>query len=499
MTPPATLLLSALPPRDPGGRDLPARYALVLRPEQSAREVAAQVRAELAEFDPQVTPISPTDHGALVLELPTRTLQDAAFPAAFAAGYALADEFRLRTAEPDLPTPFFPRRTPPTPGGDPFPPGCWADHDEPGGLPAAVLERAVLGGGGRRHRSRGGGGNCVRTVVWPARTRSASPSPARTPPTACGAAPAGAPRSTSPRRGRRSQGRGRERHGGRAGQGTSYAVALIAGVAALWLAHHGRADLLAAARARGETLQDMFLRLLQATARRPAGWDSGEMGAGIADARALLAADLDAGRARRGAPPLGPAGEPGSTVTALVAETAGAEAADDTDLDWVRYGPELAAALLEQQLAAPGRGVAAGESGPAVPVSGELARAVRNVRLRDHLGLDDGAGLGSRRPPSEAGRTEPQAWPSIATPHRPWARFDDLPAGRAIGFPTVRETLRARTASTPLRVPIPPMVTVVDDQAGHELVRQRDRGSRIDTVRARRVPARTREWSQVVG
>ena len=68
-------------------------------------------------------------------------------------------------------------------------------------------------------------------------------------------------------------------------------------------------------------------------------------------------------------------------------------AADDPDLDWVRYGPELAAALLEQQLAAPGRGVAAGESGPAVPVSGELARAVRNFRLRDHLGLDDGAGL----------------------------------------------------------------------------------------------------------
>ena len=61
MTPPATLLLSALPPRDPGGRDLPARYALVLRLEQSAREVAAQVRAEMAEFDPLVTPISPTE------------------------------------------------------------------------------------------------------------------------------------------------------------------------------------------------------------------------------------------------------------------------------------------------------------------------------------------------------------------------------------------------------------------------------------------------------
>ena len=130
MTPPATLFLSALPPRDPGGRDLPARYALVLRLEQSAREVAAQVRAELAEFDPQVTPISPTDHGALVLELPTRTLQDAAFPAAFAAGYALADEFRLRTAEPDLPTPFFPEEDPSdAQAAIRFPPGCWVDPE----------------------------------------------------------------------------------------------------------------------------------------------------------------------------------------------------------------------------------------------------------------------------------------------------------------------------------------------------------------------------------
>ena len=530
MTPPATLLLSALPPRDPGGRDLPARYALVLRLEQSAREVAAQVRAEMAEFDPLVTPISPTDHGALVLELPTRTLQDAAFPAAFAAGYALADEFRLRTAEPDLPTPFFPEEdTSDARAAIRFPPGCWVDpenlpprwaldrlnvpaawafstaqgrpgrglgvviaqpdtgvvahaeldgvvrvggwdvldHDpdptDPldglnpghgtgtasvvvspesrvvagsapaashmpirtvttvvqvtqvavaeaighavdsgahvitmslGGLPAAVLERAVRRAVAADVIVLAAAGNCVRTVVWPARYAEC-------------VAVAGTNAADGMWRGTcrgpavdiAAPGQNvlkAEVATGTAvgqGQGTSYAVALIAGVAALWLAHHGRADLLAAARARGETLQDMFLRLLQATARRPAGWDSGEMGAGIADARALLAADLDAGRVRRAAPPLGPAAEPGSTVTALVAETAGAEAADDPDLDWVRYGPELAAALLEQQLAAPGRGVAAGESGPAVPVSGELARAVRNVRLRDHLGLDDGAGL----------------------------------------------------------------------------------------------------------
>ena len=128
MAPSTTVALAALPARDPDGDVPPARYALVLRPEQSARDVEAAVRASLAEFAPRVAPISPVDHGVLVLELPTRTLHRTEPPRAFAAGYALADEFRLRTAEPDLPTPFFPEEDPP-PAGTPveealrFPPG----------------------------------------------------------------------------------------------------------------------------------------------------------------------------------------------------------------------------------------------------------------------------------------------------------------------------------------------------------------------------------------
>src|SRR4029079_5115522 len=77
------------------------------------------------------------------------------------------------------------------------------------------------------------------------------------------------------------------------GQGTSFAVALTAGVAAMWVAHHGRANVVAPAHARGETVQEMFRRLLQATARRPTPWDAGAMGPGIVDARALLAASFD--------------------------------------------------------------------------------------------------------------------------------------------------------------------------------------------------------------
>lgn len=71
------------------------------------------------------------------------------------------------------------------------------------------------------------------------------------------------------------------------GQGTSFAVALTAGVAALWLAHHGRAALIASL-GPGERLQDRFRRLLMETARQPAGWNAEEYGTGIVDAEALL-------------------------------------------------------------------------------------------------------------------------------------------------------------------------------------------------------------------
>jgi hypothetical protein len=175
------------------------------------------------------------------------------------------------------------------------------------------------------------------------------------------------------------------------GQGTSFAVALTAGVAALWLAHHGRADLIAAAKARGETLQQMFLRLVRATARRPPGWDPFEMGAGITDARALLGAGLDLGRDRESVQPPDPLTEPEFAVTGLVAEVVGVDAAPDPELDWHRYGPELALVLLDAQLNAASAEEGDGRrEGPTLEVSGELAGALGNPRLRDYLGLDDG-------------------------------------------------------------------------------------------------------------
>jgi subtilisin family serine protease len=75
------------------------------------------------------------------------------------------------------------------------------------------------------------------------------------------------------------------------GQGTSFAVASLAGVAALWLAFHGRDALLA--RYGGQApLQHVFRAVVRSTARRPAGWDATRFGTGIVDAEAVLRAPL---------------------------------------------------------------------------------------------------------------------------------------------------------------------------------------------------------------
>lgn len=72
------------------------------------------------------------------------------------------------------------------------------------------------------------------------------------------------------------------------GQGTSFATALTAGAAALWLAHHGRAAVCAEAARRQVTVQALFRSALRHTARVPAGWNADDYGAGILDTEALL-------------------------------------------------------------------------------------------------------------------------------------------------------------------------------------------------------------------
>lgn len=71
-------------------------------------------------------------------------------------------------------------------------------------------------------------------------------------------------------------------------QGTSYAVALTAGVAALWLEKYGPAAVRQEAQARGISVQELFRSALRLTARVPPDWNSRQMGTGIVDAEKLL-------------------------------------------------------------------------------------------------------------------------------------------------------------------------------------------------------------------
>ncbi len=254
-----------------------------------------------------------------------------------------------------------------------------------GGIPASALHRAISRAVEADMIVLAAAGNCVRLVVWPARydeciavaATNAADQPwlgtCRGEPVDISAPGQNVYHAVVLPGGPT---------GGDAvgqGQGTSFSVALTAGVAALWVAHHGRANVVAAAHARGETVQAMFLRLLQSTARRPTPWDAQAMGPGIVDARALLEASFDVGLGLEAATRQSNAPTRGSTsVASLVAEAVGDEAVDDA-LDWHRFGPELAAAVLRRQL-----------WGPHIetpPVSEPLAHSISNPRLREWLGL----------------------------------------------------------------------------------------------------------------
>ena len=526
---------AALLPGSPGYP--PARFALELRRGQRSGDVMEAAQQYLSVFDTRISPLSDLDQDVLVVEFPRHRLETADPAAAFTAGRVLEAALDIETAEPDLPTAFFPDYTlqDERPGNaideglTDFTPWCWApeepdlnnqtrwalesmripeawefsrrenrpsqgsgiiiaqpdtgivDHAELRGvnavagfdfiasdsdptdplnganpghgtgtasvlvspptlqvtgsapsaafMPLRAIESVVLitqvtvaraidwavnHGASVITMSLGGlpsfsvlralqravaadvlvlaaAGNCVGTVVWPARYDECI-------------AVAGTNRADGQWRGscrgaavdisapaqnviRAWQPPGAATGGNRVGQsqGTSYAVALTAGVAALWLAHHGRANLIAEARKRREPLQIMFRRLLQATARRPRGWDSLEMGAGIVDAGALLKAGFDLGLDREDATQhMDMTDSEAKSMMSFVAETVGINAVEDELVDWHRFGPEIASALLSTRRAA--KLQEPDEESPGLPaISEDLAGAITNVPLREAL------------------------------------------------------------------------------------------------------------------
>ncbi len=95
--------------------------------------------------------------------------------------------------------------------------------------------------------------------------------------------------------------------------GTSFATAEIAGAAALWLAYHTREEVEQAAG--GKRISDLFMRVIQDSARTPADWNTSKYGAGILDLEAMLMVNITT----QGPSMAPPASTPGQEAVELLA------------------------------------------------------------------------------------------------------------------------------------------------------------------------------------
>ncbi len=122
-------------------------------------------------------------------------------------------------------------------------------------------------------------------------------------------------------------------------QGTSFATALTAGVAALWLAHFGRDAVRAEAARRGTTVHQLFRAALRASARPPKSgtWDQSNFGSGIVDAAALIDLPLASIPAAQPVPESVAATGPEAEIAAVMTE---AVARRRNGFDWRRHGAE---------------------------------------------------------------------------------------------------------------------------------------------------------------
>lgn len=135
------------------------------------------------------------------------------------------------------------------------------------------------------------------------------------------------------------------------GSGTSYSTAITAGMAALWLAHHGWDNLVR--RYGAGRLHGAFKFLARQTARRLSDWPSG-WGAGIIDCNAMLRAGLPATAELEPEPAQAEAGrrQIREALRRHGADEPAIAALDDALLD--RYGKEIMVHLWQMSLASAG-------------------------------------------------------------------------------------------------------------------------------------------------
>lgn len=183
------------------------------------------------------------------------------------------------------------------------------------------------------------------------------------------------------------------------GQGTSFAVAITAGVAALWLSHHRREKVVEAATRRQMSVQALFRDVLMQSARTPAGWNTNDFGAGIVDAEALLQRRLDGPIAP--APEVAPGGAASDTMGLLVDAWGPVEASEVADVAaQPQFQLELSSLVYEDARVGVGRPDGSGTEGGKV-------REAMSPQLEAELGARAPAPL--VRPTFAATRPSPRA------------------------------------------------------------------------------------------
>lgn len=125
--------------------------------------------------------------------------------------------------------------------------------------------------------------------------------------------------------------------------GTSYATAVTAGACALWLAYHGRSNLIQ--KYGKENLSAAFRHILRNTVETPPGWKKSKYGTGIINVRRLLEAQLPAKSTVKAAAPKAKALSSVAAVTELLPEISNVKAKTVLAKTWKCKPSELEAEL----------------------------------------------------------------------------------------------------------------------------------------------------------